>query len=490
MNKNASYKQIIKSTSIFGGSQFLIILIGIIRTKIVAVLLGPVGVGIIGIYQSIIDMMRSGYSLGLDTAGVKEIAEADGKEDRDAFHKTVTRFNRWFKALALAGLVSCVVFCYPISLWVFEDSSYALPIALLSMSVFLAILTTGKSSVLQGMRKIPEMAKSAILGSLFGLIFSIPVYYFWGLEGIVPAFIGTGLISFLCVEFYYRKQHVKDSGMSNNEAFKTGLGTLKLGIFIVISALVSTVSMLLVRAFITRNTDIDAAGLFQAAWTITNVYLGLILRSMGSDFFPRLSAVADKKEQVKNLVNEQSYIVLIIASPVIVGMLLFSDFALTILYSDKFAQANGLLCWQIAGSFFKVLSWPIAFIMLAKNKGLLFFITEVIYYAVYLLSSYLLYPRYGLEALGIGYLAAYIVYLPVVFIIGYRVSAFGWRKNVLIMTVINLVLIAAAFYSTQYMDGHKLLPGAIALCLALLYAYFNLRKVFSLKDIKGWHKKE
>jgi PST family polysaccharide transporter len=486
LSKNSSYNQIIKSTTIFGGSQIFIILIGIIRTKIVAILLGAAGIGIIGIYQSVIDMMRSVYSLGMDTAGVKEIAEADSKDDRITLYKTITRLNKWFKGAALLGLVSCAILSYPISIWVFEDKGYTLPIALLSICIFLAILSTGKSVILQGMRKIPEMAKSAMLGSLFGLVSSVPIYFIFGLDGIIPAFIISGLISFFVVEFYYRKQSIENIKASNREAFESGLNTLKLGLYIVVAGLISTISMFLMRGFITRNIDIEAAGLFQAAWAITNVYLGLILRSMGSDFFPHLSAIASDNNKVKGLVNEQSYIVLVIASPIIIGMLLFSDFALAVLYSSEFTAANSVLCWQIAGTFFKVLSWPIAFIMLAKNKGLLFFMTEAVYYIVYLLSGYLLYPHYGLEAAGIGYLIAYIVYLPLVFIIGYRISEFNWKKSVVFMTLTNIILICAAFYIAQYMEEYKLLPGVIVLLASLLYAYLNLRRVFSLEDLKKW----
>lgn len=489
MSKNSSYNQIIKSTTIFGGSQIIIILIGIIRTKIIAVLLGTVGIGIIGIYQSFIDVLRSAYSLGIDTAGVKEVADANNNNPH-SLYKIITHLNKWFKGTALLGLASCIIFSYPISIWVFEDKDYTLPIALLSVCIFLAILTTGKSVILQGMRKIPEMAKSAIWGSLGGLIFSVPLYFILGQDGIIPAFIISGLISFFAVEFYYRKQNIENTKTSNKEAFAAGLKTLKLGLFIVTAGLISTGSMFLVRGFISRNIDIEAAGLFQAAWAITNVYLSLILRSMGSDFFPRLSAIADHREKIKTLVNEQSYIVLIIATPIIIGMLLFSDFALRVLYSNEFTTANIILCWQIVGTFFKVLSWPIAFIMLAKNKGFLFFMTELIYYSAYLASSYLLYPQYGLEAIGIGYLIAYIIYLPLVYFICHRISDFNWRKDISTMIFIGLTLICAAFYTAQYVESYKLLIGTIILCISLLYAYYKLRKIFSFGDLKNWFKKE
>jgi len=487
---NSSYNQILKSTTIFGGSQVFIILVGIIRTKVIAILLGTAGVGFIGVYQSIIDMMRSGYGLGMDTAGVKEIAEKKANADDTIFNKTIARFNKWFKWTAVLGFLSCIIFCYPISIWVFGDDEHALLVAALSICISLAILTTGRSTILQGMRRIPELAKSTMLGSLFGLIFTLPVYFIWGLDGIIPAFIISGIISFLCVEYYYRKQSLKKVTISDREAFREGLSTLKLGIYIVLAGVISTVSMFLIRTFIIREDSINTAGLFQSAWVITNIYLGLILRSMGTDFFPRLSAICEEKDKVKQLINEQSYIVLIIATPLIIGMLIFSDLALSILYSGTFTGANTLLCWQLAGTFFKILSWPIAFIMLARNKGFIFFITEVVFYIVYIVSSYLLYPYYGLEAAGIGYLIAYIVYLILVFIVGQKLSQFMWEKRIIQMTLVNLILICTTFYIVVYIPEYKYLGAIPILCITILYAYYNLRKVFKISDLKNWFRKK
>lgn len=481
---NSSYKQIIKSTSIFGGSQFITVIIGIIRTKIVALLLGPMGVGIIGIYQSVIDMIRSVSSLGIDTAAIKEIASAD----TDQLNKTISVFNRWFLAIAGLGFLACIAFSYPISLWAFEDASHTIPIALLSVCVFLTILTIGRSVALQGMRKISYMAQAAVWGSFIGLIVTIPVYYFTGLEGIVTAFIISSLILYFCTDFYYRKIGIKKLSISNKEAFNGGLSTLKLGLFIVVAGIINTAAMFLVRTFLAREINVDEAGLFQSAWSISNVYLGLILKSMGTDFYPRLSAIINDGEKAKKLVNEQSYIVLIVATPLIIGMLLFSNFALSILYSSKFTEAYALLQWQVIASFFKVLTWPLAFIMLAKNKGALFLLSEAIFYIVYLLSSYIYFPYIGLTATGVGYLIAYLAYVPVMIIICRKIADFSWNKNILYMIGINLSLIVGAFFITQTIYIY-LIGGAILLT-SLVYSYIKLKQVFSLDDLKKWFERK
>lgn len=488
-DSKSSYNQILKSVSIFGGSQVFVVIIGLIRTKVIALLIGPVGVGVIAVFQSVIDMIRTGFVLGMDTAGVKEIAEADNEVDRGKFYRTIARFNRWFVALAFLAFVFCIALCYPISLWAFGTGEYAFYIALLSVTVSLLILGTGRSTILQGIRKIPEMAKSAIWGSILSLVVTLPVYYFLMLDGIILALTANAAIWLIFAEYYYRKQKIEKVKISSREAFLSGLSTMKLGIYVVISGFVGTVDMFLIRAFIVRNINIEAAGLFQSAWVITNVYLGLVLKSMGTDFFPRLSAIAAKKNEVRAYVNEQSYIVLIVACPIIVGMLLFSDFVLSLLYSSEFAYADAVLKWQVLGTFLKVLSWPVAFIMLANNKGFIFLLTEVVFYVAYLLSGYLLYPQYGLDAAGIGYLVAYIIYLPFVMIIGYRITGFKWNGQVIQMILINAILVGVSFY-ISYNNEYSILWSIALLIASVLYAYSRLKKVFSLDDLKDWFRKK
>ncbi|NDV70099.1 O-antigen translocase [Dysgonomonas sp. 25] len=487
--QNDSYNRILKSTSIFGGSQVVTIIIGIIRTKIIAVLLSKTGVGLIGVYQSIIDLTRSVTNLGIDTGGVKDIAAAAAKDDGQHLNKVIAILKQWFWLTAWIGLFTCIVFCMPISLWAFGDPQYSMAIAALSVCIFFSTMATGRSVVMQGMQRIGYMAKSAIWASFFGLLAVVPLYYFLGTEGIIPALIVSSVILYICAEYYYRKLKIQPVKVDNKEAFEVGLSTLKLGLFIVLSNIIYTVSMFLIRTYLIRMMDIQIAGLFQAVWTITTVYLGLILRSMGTDFFPRLSAIAEQKEESNKLINEQSYIVLVIASPIVMGMLLFSDWVLTILYSAEFGQASTLLEWFVLGTFLKVLSWPIAFVLLARNKGVMFLISEVLFYGSFLGVAYYLFPSYGLDAVGMGYLAAYVVYLLTVLIMGMKLTSFRWDGKNILMILVNLLLVGGLFYIIRFQGEYRYIIGSVLLAVAVAYALINLRKVFTFNDFRGWFKK-
>lgn len=483
----SSYNEIIKTTSIFGSSQVINILIGFVRTKITAILLGPAGIGIIGMYQSIIDTIRSISGLGVEIGSIKNISQTS--DEHESLTKTITIFRHCFVFISILGTLIALIFCYPISIWIFDDTSYALPIALLSITIFFTSLKLGLSSILQGLRKISFMAKGLIAESIFGLLVVVPIYYFWGTDGILPVFILNSIIAYLCIYHYYKKLKVKQIQVSVKEVYDKGISVLKLGIFITTGTIINTLSMLLIRVYISHTLDIVSVGIFQAAWAITNVYASLILGATGTDYFPRLCKIAENKTETKKLVNEQSYIVLTIAAPIIIGMLLFSSYIIYILYSSEFTKAQTILQWQIIGTYFKVLASPIAYILLAKNNGKVYLLSEVAFFIVYLLFSYLLLPQHGIAAVGIGYMVAYIVYMGIVYMAGRNISDFKWDKENVRMILVNLFFIGIAACIIR-LHQYQLLLGSFLFILSLIYAYKKLRQVFTLEELKDWFSKK
>ncbi|PXV67432.1 PST family polysaccharide transporter [Dysgonomonas alginatilytica] len=481
---NKSYKQILKSTSVFGGSQIITILIGIIRNKILAILLGAAGVGLISIYQSTLDMIKSMSSLGIETTGVREIA-AIHEDDKSRLYHIISIIDRWALIFATLGAGICLVLCYPISLWVFGDSSHSFEFALLSISMFFTILAAGQAVVLQGLRRISYMVKSAILWNTLGLLISVPLYYFYRLDGIVPVFIIVSIAMFLSAYFYRRKIDLESVPVSFDQLKKKGASVLRVGIFIVLASILTSFSFFLVRAFLSKNAGLESIGLFQAAWTITNVYLMLILKSMGSDFYPRLCAIIADNTKTKLLINEQTYIVLIVAVPMIVLLLLSSKVVLSLLYSFDFENAAAILNWQILGTFFKVLSWPLGFILLAKGKGLIYFFSETLFLLIYIGSMYCLFPFYNFDSVGMAYLIAYSLYLPLVFVLGRKLSRFEWTNENLTIGFISFILVLLAFCIVKYAPNYIIIAGIPLWVLSLLFSLYKLNKVFRLKSLSG-----
>ena len=195
--QTSSYRSIFKATSLFGGVQVYQILIQLVKSKFVAVLLGPLGVGIIGLYQSGIQLIQSLTSMGLASSAVRDVSEANGSRDQYRIAKVITVVRRLVWITGLLGLI-VVAFCAPLLSQIsFGNNDYTVPFRILSITLLFDQISAGQKVVLQGLRKLKELAKCSAFGATFGLVVSVPLYYWLGVKGILPTLILNYLIHHL-----------------------------------------------------------------------------------------------------------------------------------------------------------------------------------------------------------------------------------------------------------------------------------------------------
>ena len=479
-----SHKQILKSTGIIGGAQVITILIRIIRSKIIAVLLGPMGIGIAGLYQSTIDLVQSATGFGLNFSAVRDIAEAAGSNDDHRISRAILILRRWVWFTGLLGMVLTLVFCKPLSLYAFGNEKYTWGVAVLSAVLLMGALSGGQLALLQGLRQISTMARANVLGVVAGFCITVPLYWMMGVDGIVPAILLSAAVSLFLSWIYSRRVHVEPVAFSVRETFQGGLGMVRLGFFVVITGFVATATMYVVRGFVSNKSGIEGVGQFQAAWNLSSIYLAAVLNAMGTDYFPRLSAVNNENTKVVQLANEQTEVALLVAGPLIVGMLSFMSLVVYLLYSSKFTETVSILHWQLAGTFLKVISWPIGFIILAKARGGIFIFTELCWNAIYLCLVYFGWKALGLEITGIAFLFSYFVYLAIVFVISRRLCDFLWSENCLKHIAVFGFAVFLAFLTSRYILGVKgYLVGGLLSLAATGYSYYELRKIVDMKTI-------
>lgn len=232
MDKNKSHKQILKSTAVVGGAQIFSIIIGIFKTKVIAVLLGPSGVGIIGILQSTTDLVRNATSFGINFSGVKDVAEATGTGDKNRIDRTITILRRWALGTGLLGMFITIGLSIPLSNFSFGDKSYAISIAIISITLLITSISAGQIAILQGLRQIGQMAKATLYGTLLGTIITLPLYWWLGVDGIVPGMILTALGGLLISWWFASKVKIQKPKLTFAETIKGGQKMAQLGFFI------------------------------------------------------------------------------------------------------------------------------------------------------------------------------------------------------------------------------------------------------------------
>jgi O-antigen/teichoic acid export membrane protein len=484
IDQKDSYRQIMKSTSLFGGVQVFKILIAIVRSKFIAVLLGPTGMGIAGLLTATTGLIGSLTNFGLGASAVKDVAAAAGSENQTRIAIIITVLRRWVWVTGLLGMVVTIATAPLLSQLTFGNNEYTFPFIWISISLLLAQLSSGQMVLLQGLRKIKFLAKANLTGSILGLIITIPLYYWLGVKGIVPAIIIASVITLLGSWYFARKIKIEKVEVSKATTIAEGKGMLTMGFMISLSGLITLGASYIVRIFISHQGGVDQVGLYNAGFALINSYVGLIFLAMGTDYYPRLSAVAHNNDECRNVINQQAEIAILIIAPIIILFIVFINWIVVLLYSTKFAPINEMILWAAMGMFFKAVSWAIAFIFMAKGASRLFFWNELLANVYVLALNCIGYYYLGLLGLGISFLISYLIYLIQVFIIATHKYDFIFQREMYVILFVQLALAILAFTVVLLIGGvFSYVSGSVLLIISVLYSYKELDKRLDIKMI-------
>lgn len=482
--QRSSYRQIVKATSLFGGVQFFQIVISVVRSKFIAILLGPSGMGVVGLLTSTTGLITSLTNFGLGTSAVKNISEATATNDNVRIASIILVMRRLVWVTGLLGVFITLIFSPWLSEFTFGNRDYTLAFVWISITLLFNQLSTGEFVVLQALRRLQNLAKANVYGSFIGLLITIPLYYKFGVEGIVPVIIITSFVTLFFSWYFANKIKLEKTKVSYEETVKEGKSMMIMGFMISLSGLITMIAAYLLRIFINRTGNVADVGFYSAGFTIINTYVGMVFTAMGTDYYPRLSVVSSDNEECKQLINQQSEIALLILAPILIAFLVFVNWAVIILYSTQFLSITGMMYWATIGIFFKAVSWAIAFVFLAKGAGKLYFWNELIGSVYFLLISLLGYYYKGLTGLGIAFMLAYFLYLIQVFLIAKMKYQFSFSSSFTRIFIIQFFMAIIGFVIVNLISQtFTYIFGIILIIASGWYSYKELESRIGVKEI-------
>ncbi|MCF8380673.1 MAG: O-antigen translocase [Bacteroidales bacterium] len=455
-----------------------------VRVKFVAVLLGTAGVGVIGLLNAPLHLIISLTGLGISFSAVRDISEAHGKSDQTRIAKSITTLRRWSWFTGLLGAVITISFAPLLSQWSFGNRDYTWAFVWLSITLLLGAISKGQSAILQGTRRIKDMAKASVIGSALGLITSIPLYYWFGIKGIVPSLIITSVTGLFLSWYFARRVKIEPIEKSLRESFYDGTGMAKLGIFMTLSGFIASASGYILNAFISNRGGIEQVGLYNAGWGLIVQYTGMIFAAMSLDYFPRLSVINRDIEKVKLLVKQQAETALLIMTPLLALLIITMPLVIKLFYTAEFLPVVLFANLIVLGMPLKAVSWSMSYIYLAKGNGKLFFSTEFIFGLADLIFNLLGYYFFGLEGLGYSFILSYLI----VTIIGYFILNFKYGFTLPISFLSTFLLIyffcvAAFMTSLAHRSDLKYGSGFFVFIIATIFSLYQLNKVMDLKPV-------
>lgn len=483
MKENA-YRNIFKATAVFGGVQVFKILITIIRSKFIAVLLGPAGMGINSLLTSTLGIISGLTNFGLATSAVKNVAAANATGDENRIATVVSVFRSWVWITGLLGFITALILSPWLSKLAFGNYDYTIAFALVSVTLLITQISAGQSVILRGMRQIKLMAQSDLIGSVVGLFVSIPLYYFFVNKGIVPAILITAITGLLLTWYFARKVPVKSVSVTVKTIFAEGREMLAMGFMLSLSSLIAMGTSYILRIFITKHGSITDVGLYSAGFAMINSYVGLIFTALSTDYYPRLAGVAHDKVKASREINQQAEIAILIMAPIICFFLIFINWAVILLYSHKFISIGSMVHWVALGIFFKASSWALGFLILARGASKVFFWNELITNVYMLILDIAGYYFWGLTGLGISFFITYLLYLIQMVILTKTLYQFSFDKHFIRIFLLQSCLALSCFLTSFFFHSWlAYLIGGIFICCSVFYSIYEMDKRLGLKQI-------
>lgn len=404
---------VLKVMSVFGGVQIVSILCSIVRTKLVAVWLGPAGIGLFGIYLSVFESVGALTQGGLSTGVVRELALCA----RSGVARMVNIVRRWSLSLGVLGLVVCALLAPVFSRSTFGDSLHTPGFILVAIAIFFTTLYNLDGAVMQGLKRYRPLALSTIWGTLIGLACSIPMFYFWGLESIAPAILIGAFANWGCRHFLSADYPLAGPRPGAKETFITGKQFIMLGLFVAVTTFVTNFASYIFMTYLYRVADTSTAGFFQAGFTLVNRYVGIVLTAIGMEYLPRLSEVSRSKHRSSLFLTHEIILIMAVIFPVITLFIASDSLIVWLLYNDTFQVMLPFITWAVIGTVFRAWSWCVAFVILAHSDGPAFLFTEITSAIAYVVLNIVFFNQFGIAGMGYAYMLWYAIYLATVIIV-------------------------------------------------------------------------
>jgi PST family polysaccharide transporter len=427
------------------------------------VLLGTAGVGLIGIYTSVINIVSTLSAMGLRSSGVREIASARGAADEELIGQLQLAISRVILILALIAVIFLAVASQWLSRLVFDGSeSGALPIAFLGLAIIFKGLNLSQECSIRGFRKIGDFARISIIGALISALFAVAIYLWIGIDGVVPVIVITAAVNYILAWSFSRKLQIRSKSTSWATTLVHSRRLIGLGAAVAYGSMLTNVPPLVARSLIVTNIGLAANGLYSAAWVISGMFAQFILKAMSADFFPRLSEHSDDPEVVNQLVSEQTEIGILIALPGILVTTAFAPLALRVLFTAEFTPAADLLPWLLLGVFARVVNWPMGMIMLAHGDSKRFAFTQTVSVCVHIGLIYSLFTYVGLIGAVMGFALINTLCCPGLYWFLSSKYDFRWAS-----AVAPLLLISLTFFGSITLIRIYVFEGILFYCSAV-----------------------
>lgn len=418
---------IVKVFSLNAMATFVRMLAGMISVKIVALIIGPVGIALLGQLNNFNTILLGLANGGISSGITKYVAEY--KEDDNHIKKYLSNALRITLTCSVIVAIVLIVGCQQLSELILLSYEYYYVFIVFGLTLILYSLNGLLISVLNGYKQFKKYVEINIAGTLLGLVYSVCLVYFWGLPGALINSVTFQSIVFFATLWMCRKQTwlkkeyfiEKFDHVITKQYFGYSLMTLT-------TLALLPVSQLILRGYVISEISANDAGIWEGMNRVSGTYLSVITTALSIYYLPRLSEINNNIELRNEIFKCYKFIIPLLF---LIGLSIYvgRDFIIWLLFTPDFLPMENLFVWQLFGDLFKISSWLLAYIMVAKAQTRMFITTEIVFDLLYLLLCFICMKYNGVVGLTQGYLLTYILYMAAMCILFRKVLVYKSPNN-------------------------------------------------------------
>lgn len=402
---------IVKVFSLTSISTLVRMLTGMISVKIVASVIGPAGVALVGQLNNFSTIVLNLSSCGINGGITKYVAEYRNDKERIVSYVS-TAFRITAYCSLITGFLMIVLHRYISNLIMLSDE-YGYVFIIFGFTILLYAFNNMLTSILNGYKEFKIFVKLNIISTLVGLVFSVSLVLLYGVKGaLVSAVTYQSVMIFVSFWMLRKLPWFNWSYFSKKIDSNISKEYFQYSVMTLVSIAVVPISQMFLRGYVISEISSEAAGCWEGMNRISNMYLSVITSSFGVYYLPRLSELHDNKSLHNEIIKSYKVIV-----PLLLGGLTFvyiiRSYVINILFTPEFASMKDLFIWQQIGDFFKISSWLLAYLMVAKSKTILYTFTEILASSLYVIFGVIFVRLNGVVGITQAYMINYIIYMGV-----------------------------------------------------------------------------
>jgi O-antigen/teichoic acid export membrane protein len=416
----------VKVSFMNGVATVIRMLTGFISVKVVAAVIGPAGVALVGQLNNFTQIMLSISNGGIN-AGITKYTSEYSNSEKDYILYLGTGFRITVGLSIITSLVLIIGADF-FSAKILHDIKYTPVFYVFGATIMLYALNALLTAVINGFKEYKKFVIVNITGSIVGLLFSVVLALRFGVFGaLISAVTYQSIVFFLTIGIISKSYWFKWKLFVTKFRKKIATQLAHFSLMALASATTIPAGQIIVRNFIIHKSSIVEAGLWEGINRISGMYLMVITTSFSVYFLPKLSQLKTKIE----LRHELHTVYKLITPFLILSTFLIYVFRILIihiLFTPEFNGMESLFVFQLIGDILKILGFVLGYLLLSKAMSKVYITMELVNFGLLILVSYFLVNAYGAVGATIAFAIVYLVYFLVLCFV-FRDLLFGKSKT-------------------------------------------------------------